>query len=63
MNKCFLLDPEKNLTQIHLVVLKKMQKTSTLIPKLTLPSRMLGYFNNQLNVSFMLLKTMVFESL
>jgi len=30
MNKCFLLNPEKNLVQIRLVV---FEKTRTLIPK------------------------------
>jgi len=34
MNKCFLLDPEKKLTQIRFVVFeKKRQKSHTLIPK------------------------------
>jgi len=33
MNKCFLLNPEKKLVQIHLIVPKKTQKPNTLIPK------------------------------
>jgi len=33
MNKCFLLNPEKNLAQIRLVVFEKTQKMHTLIPK------------------------------
>jgi len=34
MNKCFLLNPEKNSAQIRLVVLeKKCKKTHILIPK------------------------------
>jgi len=33
MNKCFLLNPEKNLTQIHLVVFQKNAITVHLIPK------------------------------
>jgi len=33
MNKCFLLNPEKNLAQIRLVVFENNAKTHTLIPK------------------------------
>jgi len=33
MNKCFLLNPEKNLAQIRLVVFEKNAKKHTLIPK------------------------------
>jgi len=33
INKCFLLNPEKNLAQIRLVVFEKNTKTHTLIPK------------------------------
>jgi len=33
MNMCFLLDPEKYLTQIRLVVVEKNAKKHTLIPK------------------------------
>jgi len=53
MNKCFLLNPEKNLVQIHLVVFEKNAKNAhTLIPKsdATEPKvRRLGYSNNQLD--------------
>jgi len=38
-----LLNPEKKLAKICLVV---FEKTHTLIPKMTSPSRNLGYFNN-----------------
>jgi len=33
MNTCFLLNPEKKLAQIRLVVFKKNAKMHTLIPK------------------------------
>jgi len=33
MNKCFLLNPEKKLAQIRLVVFEKNAKTHTFIPK------------------------------
>jgi len=33
INKCFLLNPEKRLSHIRLVVFKKTQKTHTLIQK------------------------------
>jgi len=33
MNKCFLLNPEKKLAQIRLVVFEKNKKTHTLFPK------------------------------
>jgi len=33
MNKCFLLNPEKNLAHIRLVLFEKNAKTRTLIPK------------------------------
>jgi len=33
MNKCFLLNPEKNLAQIRLVVFKKNAKNAPLIQK------------------------------
>jgi len=33
MNKCFLLNPEKNLVQIRLVVFEKNAKNTPLIPK------------------------------
>jgi len=33
MNKCFLLNPEKNLAQIRLVVFEKNAKNAPLIPK------------------------------
>jgi len=45
-------DPEKNLTQIRLVVFEKNEKTEPLFPKnyVTEPkARRLGYSNNQLN--------------
>jgi len=48
MDKCFLLNPEKNLAQIRLIVFKK---NTPLIPKndVTEPkNRRLGYSNNQL---------------
>jgi len=48
INKCFLLNPEKSLAQIRLVVFKK---NAPLIPKndVTEPkARRLGYSNNQL---------------
>jgi len=45
MNKCFLLNPEKNLAQIRLVV---FEKKAPLISGMTLPNRRLGYSNNQL---------------
>jgi len=31
--KCFLLNPEKNLAQIRLVVFEKIEKNASLIPK------------------------------
>jgi len=46
MNKCFLLNLEKKLEQIRLVV---FEKNAPLIPKMTSPSRRLGYSINQLN--------------
>jgi len=33
MNKCFLLNPEKNLAQIRLVVFENNAKNAPLIPK------------------------------
>jgi len=33
INKCFILNPEKNLALIRFVVFKKNAKTHTLIPK------------------------------
>jgi len=33
INKCFLLNPEKNLAQIHLVIFKKNAKNTPLILK------------------------------
>jgi len=33
INKCFLLNPKKNLAQIRLVVFQKNAKTAPLIPK------------------------------
>jgi len=33
MNKCFLLNPEKNLAQIRLVIFEKDAKNAPLIPK------------------------------
>jgi len=51
INKCFLLNPEKNLAEIRLVVFEKNAKKHTLIPKndVTDPkTRRLGYSNNQL---------------
>jgi len=33
MNKCFLLNPKKNLAQIRFVVFEKNAKNATLIPK------------------------------
>jgi len=33
MNKCFLLNPEKNLAKIHLVVFEKNTKNAHFIPK------------------------------
>jgi len=33
MNKCFLLNPEKNLVQIRLVVFEKNAKNAPLLPK------------------------------
>jgi len=46
MNKWFLLNPEKNLTQIRLVVFDKTQNTHILIPKNDVT---LGYSDYQLN--------------
>jgi len=43
INKFFLINPEKNGA-----VLSFSRKTHALIPKMTSPSRSLGYFNNQL---------------
>jgi len=69
MNKCFVLNPEKKLAQIRLVV---FEKNASLIPKndVTVPrARRLGYSNNQLNAvnrlldSFRLPEAMVSESL
>jgi len=51
MNKCFLLNPIKNLAQIRLIVFEKNAKNVPLIPKndVTEPKiRRLGYSNNQL---------------
>jgi len=49
LNKCFLLNLEKNLAQIRLVVFEKNAKNAHLIPKnVTSPSRRLGYSNNLL---------------
>jgi len=47
MNRCFLLNPEKKLTQIR-VIFEKNTKNALLIPKMTSPIRRLGYCNNQL---------------
>jgi len=50
MNKCFLLNPEKNFAQIRLVVFDKNAKNASLIPKndVTEPKdKRLGYSNNQ----------------
>jgi len=50
MNKCFLLNPEKKLAQIHLVVFEKKAKNAPVILKydVTEPKvRRLGYSNNQ----------------
>jgi len=50
INKCFLLNPEKKLAQIDLVVFEKNAKMQTLIPKndVTVPkARRLGHSNNQ----------------
>jgi len=46
--KCFLLNPEKNLAQIHLVVFKKNAKNAPLIPKNDVIEPKLGYCNHQL---------------
>jgi len=49
MNNCFLLNPEKNLALIRLVVFEKTQKTHTLISKNDVAdptARRLGYSNN-----------------
>jgi len=54
MNKYFLLNPEKSLAQIRLVVFEKIEKNAPLIPKndVTEPKTgKLGYFNNQLKSS------------
>jgi len=44
----FLLNPEKKLAQICLVVFEKNAKNAPLIRKMTSPSRRLGYSNYQL---------------
>jgi len=54
MNDCFLLRPEKNLTQIHLVFFGKKKKKNNSevlqIPKKMMSSSWrLGYSNNQFN--------------
>jgi len=46
MNKCFLLNPEKNFAQIHPVIFEKMHSN---FEKMTSPNRRLGYSNNQFN--------------
>jgi len=51
INKCFLLNPEKNLAQIRFVVFEKNAKNAPVIPKndVTDPkARRLAYSNNQL---------------
>jgi len=45
VSKCFLLNPEKICRRF---VLSFLRKTHTLTPKMTSPSRRLGYSNNQL---------------
>jgi len=50
MNKCFLLNLEKKLSHIHLVVFEKNAKNEPLIPKNDVPEpKAIGYSNNQLN--------------
>jgi len=48
MNKCFLLNPETNFAQIHLVV---FEKNALQFLKMTSTSRRLGYSNKQLHCS------------
>jgi len=48
MNKYFLLNPEKKMAQIRIVVFEKTQKRTFNSEKMTSPSRRLGYSNNQL---------------
>jgi len=50
MNKCFLLNPEKNLAQIRFVVFEKHSKNAPLIPKhdvIEPKDRRSAYSNNQ----------------
>jgi len=46
--KCFLLNPEKIWRKSVLSFLRKTQKSHTLIPKMTSPTRRFGYYNYQL---------------
>jgi len=60
MNKYFLLNPEKNLVHIRLVVFEKAKKRTLYFRKMMSPSRRLDC---RLQISFRLLETMVFRSL
>jgi len=68
MNKCFLLNPEKNLAQICLAFSRKTQKNAPLIPTNDVnepKARLLPVKRavNRLKVSFKLLESMVSGSL
>jgi len=49
MNKCFLLNPEKKLAQIRLVVFEKNAKNAPLLSKNEVTEQKASYSNNQLN--------------
>jgi len=50
LNKCFAVNPEKNLAQSRLIAFEKNAKTTNFnFEKMTSPSRRLGYSNNQIN--------------
>jgi len=54
MNKCFILNPKKNLEQIRLAVFEKNAKTRLTLThsnseKILSPRQRLGYSNNQFN--------------
>jgi len=59
IDKCFLLNPEKKLAQIRIVVFKKNAKTAPLIPKndvTELKARFLGLGPQQGSCEYQLLK-------
>jgi len=49
MNKCFLINPEKKLAQIRLIVFEKNAKNASLMPKNNVTEPKARYSNNQLN--------------